>query len=65
MSGRPGQVALKPEVEQVVTQQQDLLGAVQQPHVAGQPELERVLSQQSITEGMEGVDRGIGLPVRD
>ena len=58
-------VGVEVELEQVLPQEDDGLGAGQHPNVGRQSELERVLADQPIAERMEREDRRVRVAVRD
>ena len=57
-------IGVEVELEQVLAQEDDGLGARQHANVGRQPELERVLADQPVAEGMERRDRGVRIAVR-
>ena len=64
-----GRVAERPvrvevELEQVLAQEDDDLGAGQHPQVGRQAELERVLADEPVAEGVERRDRRVRVAVR-
>ena len=57
-------VAVQRQLEQVLAQQDDLLGAAEHGRPVGEPRLERVLAQQPVAEGVERADPRVVVPVR-
>ncbi len=64
----PGRIAERPvvlerELEEVVAQEDDLLGPREHAEVRREPELERVLLDEPVAEGVEGGDLHVGVAV--
>ncbi len=57
-------VSVQGQVEQVLAQQDDLLGARQHARAIGQPRLEGVLAKEAVAEGVEGADLRVVVAVR-
>ena len=58
-----GPVVLERELEEVIAQEDHLLGAGEDAELGSEPQLERVLLDQPVAEGVEGGDLHVGVAV--